>query len=497
MVEGEYYFTIHAPRQSGKTTFLDALTEKINSDGKYYALNCSLLALSDIVNEDLAINTIISKLNFFMQSSQALSISNNAFLYDNLPGINDSRIKLSIFLNKLCEKLDKDLVVFFDEVDCLSGPGLISFLSQIRDSYQIRFTPGNKFPRSLALVGLMDIKDIQVADAEPNGAPPCPFNIKLDSLTLPNYTREQIGILYGQHTEAAGQTFEDRAIEKAWLWSAGQPWLVNALAKIAVENLLKNDFSKSVTVEIIDLAAKAIIAGEFDHSDFLIKRLAEPNVRRTMEAVIVGAPYFDETTISDDDIQYVLNLGLLKLENGIYKPASPIYGEIIFRKLAKGPERRIPNYEDQWIKGRKLDMRSLLRAFQKFWRENEETPGEPDRVAEIDPFLACFAFIQKTLNGHLDGINIKYALGQSQVDLFLHCKMVTYPVSLRSQRPGQKYADVAWEKSMEQLQANMDKSRSNIGWLVVFELDKTKSLKEKKYWLTMQYKNSTIHVVGC
>jgi predicted AAA+ superfamily ATPase len=29
MIEGKFYFILHAPRQSGKTTLLDALTDKI------------------------------------------------------------------------------------------------------------------------------------------------------------------------------------------------------------------------------------------------------------------------------------------------------------------------------------------------------------------------------------------------------------------------------------------------------------------------------------
>ncbi|MDR1165410.1 MAG: hypothetical protein LBO66_05980 [Deltaproteobacteria bacterium] len=37
MIEGKYYFVLRGPRQSGKTTCLAALTEKINSDGGYYS----------------------------------------------------------------------------------------------------------------------------------------------------------------------------------------------------------------------------------------------------------------------------------------------------------------------------------------------------------------------------------------------------------------------------------------------------------------------------
>jgi hypothetical protein len=50
MIEGEYYFALHAPRRSGKTTLLNALTNKINSEGKYYALTCSIANLKNVAD---------------------------------------------------------------------------------------------------------------------------------------------------------------------------------------------------------------------------------------------------------------------------------------------------------------------------------------------------------------------------------------------------------------------------------------------------------------
>ncbi|MCP4156988.1 MAG: ATP-binding protein, partial [bacterium] len=38
LIKEKLYFTIHAPRQSGKTTYLHALARKLNAEGKYTAL---------------------------------------------------------------------------------------------------------------------------------------------------------------------------------------------------------------------------------------------------------------------------------------------------------------------------------------------------------------------------------------------------------------------------------------------------------------------------
>ena len=41
LINDEQYFVIHAARQTGKTTLLINLANKINKEGKYYAVYCS------------------------------------------------------------------------------------------------------------------------------------------------------------------------------------------------------------------------------------------------------------------------------------------------------------------------------------------------------------------------------------------------------------------------------------------------------------------------
>jgi predicted AAA+ superfamily ATPase len=49
--DGEYFF-LHGPSQSGKTTILRSLTDKINEDGGDYALVCPLSSLISSENKD-------------------------------------------------------------------------------------------------------------------------------------------------------------------------------------------------------------------------------------------------------------------------------------------------------------------------------------------------------------------------------------------------------------------------------------------------------------
>jgi predicted nucleic acid-binding OB-fold protein len=113
MIDKENYFILHAPRQSGKTTFIHALTDKINKDGQRYALNCSLATLRDINDRHEALTTIVSRINIAIKASHVDQIRQKAYSYDSLPGMSASDSKVQIILHELCQELDKPLVVFF------------------------------------------------------------------------------------------------------------------------------------------------------------------------------------------------------------------------------------------------------------------------------------------------------------------------------------------------------------------------------------------------
>ncbi|MDR0550267.1 MAG: ATP-binding protein, partial [Deltaproteobacteria bacterium] len=460
MINNKNYFILHAPRQSGKTTFLNALTDKVNNDGQRYALYCSLANLRNISDKNEALTTIVSQLNESLLSSKIEILIQKADIYDSLPGMTAPDRKVKRFLNQLCQDLNKPLVVFFDEADSLFGPGLITFLIQIRDGFNSRGNSPNAFPSSLVLVGMRDIRDY-LASNHPDSLGDhlaSPFNIVTERLTLANFTESEIGALYGQHTAATGQEFSKNALERAWYWSDGQPWLVNALARQTVEIDLNKDYKVDITAKHIDQAAQNLILRNDTHFDSLKKRLQESRVRRVIEAVIIGANGFP-VGISDDDVQYVLDLGLLKrdLTNGNdLQIANPLYQEVIPRslntKIQQKIERAFPNaYGYQWMDGTSLDMTALLKAFQIYWSENSEMFIKNNKydsliINSIDTAIAnvfvssknkilskevindiqntlidltnealthlvLYAFLQRVLNGGADFIQREYALG--------------------------------------------------------------------------------------
>jgi hypothetical protein len=62
LIDMEQYFVIHAARQSGKTTYLNDLAERLNASGNYYALYCSLEVAQGITEPKEGIPEIVRKL---------------------------------------------------------------------------------------------------------------------------------------------------------------------------------------------------------------------------------------------------------------------------------------------------------------------------------------------------------------------------------------------------------------------------------------------------
>jgi AAA+ ATPase superfamily predicted ATPase len=327
LIEQKKYFIIHAARQSGKTTFLRAMTRKLNQSGKYYALYCSLENVQGTDDADIGIPRIVGNLSFALQSSRIPH--SEQFAIDT--GADKNMPMLYKVLSDFCSLLDKPLVLFFDEADCLSGLTMISFLRQLRNGFITR--SDSPFIHSLALVGMLNINEykMQYRAASETLGTASPFNIVSKSLTLQNFSKEEVAELYAQHTADTGQQFDPEAVELAWQQTQGQPWLVNAIANESVAEILKSDYSQVVTSEIIEQAIRNIILRRDTHIESLMARLKEKRIREILQAIILGED--DEIDRFGDDFRFTRDLGLIREDDGVIKFANPIYAEVIVRTL--------------------------------------------------------------------------------------------------------------------------------------------------------------------
>ena len=417
LINQRAYFVLHAPRQTGKTTSLLAMAKRINEQGIFHCVYINVESAQVARNDvEKGMQAILSELG------QKLMITlNDPEPYEWVSSIleKDGALKaLSTMLSRTCTKLDKHLVLFIDEIDSLIGDTLVSVLRQLREGYANR---PQSAPISIILCGVRDIRDYRIhqSSGEIITGGSC-FNVKTKSLRLGDFSESDIRELYLQHTEATGQIFEENIYPKIWGLTRGQPWLVNALAyEVTSEMPEGRDRNNPITLDMIEEAAEQLILSRATHLDQLADKLKEPRVHSVLEAVIAGENWIIKP--APDDMQYVIDLGLLRNENGSYVISNGIYREVLPRELSWVMQVGLTSRPTQpWYVevGGKLDMNKLLSEFQQFFRENSESWLERFDYKEAGFQLLLQAFLQRIVNGG-GLIEREYALGRGRVDLLV------------------------------------------------------------------------------
>ena len=198
------YFVLHAPRQTGKTSCLLALRDYLNTRGEFYAVYANVevgqASRNNVEEVNRNVVSVIAR-----ETSRVVGTGMPSALRLELEKEEAASNLLGSYLDRLCESLDRPLLLFIDEIDALVGDSLVSILRQLRSGYANR--PGH-FPQSIILCGVRDVRDYRIVlsnqDIITGGSA---FNIKAESLRLGNFSREEIRTLYLQHTAATGQEF--------------------------------------------------------------------------------------------------------------------------------------------------------------------------------------------------------------------------------------------------------------------------------------------------
>ncbi len=452
------YFVLHAPRQVGKTTMMLALAKQLTESGDYASVLLSVESGSAFRGNDIdpAEQAIVHSWIEDIQSDLSPDLQPN--WQDLQPG---SRINQA--LHQWAKSCPRPLVILIDEIDSLQDQILISVLRQLRSGYPRR---PKHFPQSVALIGMRDVRDYKISNEASDSDrlnTASPFNVKVESLILRNFTLEEVAELYGQHTIETGQQFTEAAIALAFDLTQGQPWLVNAIAKEITENLVE-DPTVSITVEHIEEAKEILIRRQDTHLDSLAERLREPRIKAIIEPMLSGQ---ELGNVPNDDIRFVLDLGLCRMDPlGGMTIANPIYREVLPRILTVTPSASLPQIMPTWLTpDGKLDPDALLVAFLKFWRQHGEPLLNSAAYHEIAPHLVLMAFLHRVINGG-GSLEREYAIGSDRMDLHLRYKDVALGIELKVWRDKSGDPKTA---GLEQLDGYLSRLGLASGWLVIFD----------------------------
>ena len=485
LIADRRYFVLHAPRQTGKTSTLLALQDRLNATGEYRCLYVNVEG-GQAAKEDTtrAMQTILTEMG-----TRARRVLQDGFVEQSKAALAAEcgpDACLAECLTRWAEREARPLVLLLDEIDALVGDTLISVLRQLRARYDMR---PSGFPQSVILCGVRDVRDYQIYSSREraNVKGGSAFNIKATSLRLGDFSADEVQSLLAQYTAERGRAFEAAAVERLWELTCGQPWLVNALAYEACLRAKPGvDLAQPVGVPAIDAAKEALILRRVTHLDQLADKLREERVRRVILPMLAGSADWD---YSLRDLEYVRDLGLVAAKDEV-RMANPIYAEVVPRELTavlqSGLELQV---KPEWYvqADGNLDVAGLLSAFQGYFREHAEAWVQRYGHAEAGPQLVLHAYLQRVVNSG-GSIGREYAVGRGRTDLLIewgrsdgsHVRPRKYVIECKVRRD-----KVGWESLLregrQQTAEYMDRCGAEAGHLVIFDSRPGRSWDERLF----------------
>lgn len=458
MIDRGRYFSIFAPRQSGKTTFLTETCSQLHDDPTYVAIILSFQHYSTLDKAQfyrLIEKYLYSQLIIRLKEVNCDKIEEvNGFLDNHHLSDHISFILLFEELNRILQF--KKVVIFIDEFDGIPKTELGNFLTSLRELYQKYKGVKQKALYSVGLVGIRNITKLVVGGVSP-------FNIA-DQVTLPPFTPGNVNNLYAQYTAETNQPFTPGAVQRIHEETAGQPWLVNRLGTILTIDI-KPETVEPINEQDVEKAIQALLKEKNDHFDNLYEK-AKLFKETFVEIVFDHVEYIPD----DEDQAWLEQFGLVRSKEGHAVVANNIYKARYLKTFFKQVQADDDISPQEYVlPGNKLDMKRILLNFDRYISQigvrafySEEKPYE-----KTGQFLLT-AWLYQFVKGGQGELRYEVISGLGRMDVILTYKGKKYIIETKVNR----YNNVSRviEEGILQLSGKyLAAEGENEGYLVVFD----------------------------
>ncbi len=334
------YFTLFAPRQSGKTTYFQLLLETL----KYEEFTPIWISFENLKT--------VSKEFFYQELNNQLHQELSEFKIEKT-------ITNQVDLVRFFEEIKtKSIVLVIDEFEGIPDVVLSEVMHSFRQMYHRK-----KYHalHSLILVGVSTIAQLMTSGASP-------FNIA-EELKVSYFTKAEVNSLIVQFVAESGQTFEDKVIRAIYDNTKGQPGLVCALAADLVETV-KNS---TVTMDDFLVTLNDFLKSKYDKNILNIVQKAKEKKAFMCRLLFDEEPI--DFSVDVEDIAYLHANGVIENIAGHVGMLVPLYSKRIimaFRPVLNG-ERRHYGFEanetfDAYLKSKGLNINAILNKYRQYVR---------------------------------------------------------------------------------------------------------------------------------
>ncbi|MCP4691247.1 MAG: hypothetical protein GY859_24590 [Desulfobacterales bacterium] len=454
MVDLGRYFSIFAPRQSGKTTFFEGVCEQLETDPEYIPI---ILSFQDYKDLD--------KSRFYQLVQKYLYRGLITRLEAIKCPVKDTRTFLDshpltdhISIRELFEELNqriqsKKIVIFIDEFDGIPEGELENFLTALRQLYQQYKKKTEKALYSVGLIGIRNITKLTVGGVSP-------FNIA-DQVKLPSFSLENIRDLYGQYTAETNQPFEEGAIREVHEATAGQPWLVNRIGT-SLTMVVKPGTTAPITAEDARKAIDMLLYEENDHFEN-ITRKAEKYKEAFVDVVFNGVELIPGNKVQS----LLLTHGLVKARGKDLYVGNPIYKKrftkTFFTEISDNVDVSASRY---YSPNGGLNMKRILADFEKYIAQiGAAAFYSTKNPMEVTGKFQLTAWLYQFVGGENDSLHHESRAGLGIMDIMLIHGRSKYIIETKINR----YSGTI-EDALEQLtEKYLLPERVDHGYIVLFD----------------------------
>jgi hypothetical protein len=434
-LKGGHYFTVWAPRQTGKTWLMQQILHSLKKDPRFHTLKINLEILKRYKDVGEIIKIIARKIGEGIGKK-----------FKNID--TDDKFQ-EIFKNNV---LDKPLILILDEFDAIAEIGINTIVSIFRNIYiqrrdEIDKTTEQKtyLLHSVALIGVRSVLGI-------NNEKGSPFNVQR-SVHIPNLTHDEVKGLFQWYEKESGQTIDPEVIDRLFYETNGQPGLTCWFGELLTETY-NRDITAPITMK------------QFKYAYSNASNVLPNNNILNLISKVKKAPYkeiaielfkTDEKTefrFDNEELNYLYMNGVIDYESvetdtGEMESYSKFSSPFVQARLFNYFSRKIFDYMGQLIHPldtmedavttETLNIRSIMKRYQTYLDKNKEIffKDVPRRKKDLKIYEAIYHFnLYRYLYDLLKkrGIDVipEFPTGNGKIDLILKYRGRVYALELKS-----------------------------------------------------------------
>jgi hypothetical protein len=431
--EGGHYITVWAPRQTGKSWLMQQVLFRLQKDPRFDVLKINLEHLK-YENE---VGEIVG----------AIAETIGEKLEQPFGGIRSQKQFQEIFKQGT---LTKPLVLILDEFDALAEEAIGVMVSAFRNIFNSRLDEIHQTTEQkgyllhgVALVGVRSVVGVENVKGSP-------FNVQR-SLHVPNLGPDEVRGMFKWYEEESGQEVEERAIDRVFAETQGQPGLTCWLGELLTEGFedYRNDRTGAIGLaqfETVYAAATETLPNN-NILNIISKVRQDPHKNLILEMFQTGEKL--RFRFDDSNINALYMNGVVDKEKGehnryyvrfscpfVQKRLFNYFSGELFRELGQlvEPFKKL----DHVISPSRLNVRGLLALYQEYLDKNrswlfKNAPRRSDlRVYEAVFHFSLYAYIDEFLRSKKGRVFPEFPTGNGKIDLLIQYNESTYGIELKS-----------------------------------------------------------------